>query len=483
MRKTHLNFLRRAVSIAAAWKESESLPILIDELKHSKAPIYGLMKVMVCDPRFHTVIEDNRTWREFAVASLSIFFDAIEDEEWKDIKTLNDKVETFLNRWFAAYILPVSEIEMQFQLKRLNPSKEQDGQTSGDSVKWEVDGEDGAGEDFWDYMVTDCTSDGLGEEQSQESSRGKSAGGGAGEGHDTRPQPLACFDSNLHRLAYMIGRRSSDNAEKPGKFLRASKSDIEGVTTGNDIAASLPSELAMLATRETEDIFYDKFTRNRLQVFASASMVRGEKKEMEGPVFVCVDTSGSMTGDPERMAKSLTLAIAEIAQRRKRPVCLINYSHTLSFFVLTDITSQRRQLMKFLSQSYGGGNDENLLFNFIFNRLPKAPDYRRFAKVFKGADLLIVSDFFWGGLDQKVQMNIERARKQGMRFFALGIGNKSMFEGTGGNEDEDDREYRMVDGFDFYKKCDFKFVYDDGACSQVSPSFKRRKCERITTKH
>ena len=467
MRKTHLNFLKRAVNIAAIWKESEHLPILVDEIKHSKAPIYGLMKGMVCDPRFFTVIEDNWTWKEFAVASLCAFFDAIEDDEWKDDKILNEKVQTFLNRWFAAYILPVSESEIKFQLERLEPSKVEDDQTRGENIKWEADDGDGVGEDFWDYLVTDCTSDGLGEEQSQESRRGKSAGGGAGEGHDARPQPISCYDSNLQRLAYMIGRRSSDNAEKPGKFLRASKSDIAGVTTGNDIAASLPSELAMLATRETEDIFYDKFTRNRLQVFASASMVKGEKKEKEGPVFVCVDTSGSMTGDPERMAKSLALAIAEIAQRRKRPVCLINYSHTLSFFVLTDITTQRRQLMKFLSQSYGGGNDENLLFNFIFNRLPKAPDYRRFAKAFKGADLLIVSDFYWGGLFPDVKMNIERSRKQGMRFFALGIGNKSMFEDGGSKEEDFVMPIDIGGGFDFYNECDFKFVYDDGVCSQI----------------
>lgn len=467
MRKTHLNFLRRAVNIAAAWKGSESLPILVDEIKHAKAPIYGLMKGMVCDPRFFTVVEDNRTWREFAVTSLCGFFDSIEDEEWKDGKVLNEKVEKFLNRWFAAYILPVSESEIKFRLERLNPTTDDDEKNTGDNVKWEDSGQDGEGEDFWDFMVTDCTRDGIGADPSEKSKWGKSAGGGSAEGHVARPQPIACYDSNLQRLACMIGRRNSENGENRGKFLRASKSDIAGVTTGNDIAASLPSELAMLATRETEDIFYDKFTRNRLQVFASASMVRGEKKEKEGPVFVCIDTSGSMTGDPERMAKSLALAIAETAQRRKRPVCLINYSHNLSFFVLTDITSQRRQLMKFLSLSYSGGNDENLLFNFIFKKLPKAPDYRRFAKAFKGADILIVSDFFWGGLFPEVKKNIERSRKQGMRYFALGIGNKTMFESAGLNEDEIAIECDIDSGFDFYNECDFKFVYDNGVCSQI----------------
>lgn len=467
MRKTHLNFLKRAVNIAAAWKESESLPILVEEIKHSKAPIYGLMKCMVCDPRFYMVIEDNWTWREFAVATLCSFFDSIKDEEWKDGKALNEKAEMFLNRWFATYILPVSESEIKLQIVRLNPSGNEDEQNNCDNIKRGEGDEDGEGDDFWDFMITDCTQDGLGEEQSEDSSWGKSAGGGSAEGHVAPPQPIACFDSNLQRLAYMIGRRSSDNAEKPGKFLRASKSDIAGITNGNDIAASLPSELAMLATRETEDIFYDKFTRNRLQVFASASMVSGEKKEKEGPVFVCVDTSGSMTGNPERMAKSLALAIAEIAQRRKRPVCLINYSHNLSFFVLTDITVQRRLLMKFLSLSYSGGNDENLLFNFIFKMLPKAPDYRRFAKAFKGADLLIVSDFYWGGLFPDVKMNIERARKQGMRFFALGIGNKTMFEDSGSKEEEYFGPFDVGVGFDFYNECDFKFVYDDGVCSQI----------------
>ena len=37
------------------------------------------------------------------------------------------------------------------------------------------------------------------------------------------------------------------------------------------------------------------------------------KKEQKGPVIICVDTSGSMQGTPENIAKTVTFALSKIA--------------------------------------------------------------------------------------------------------------------------------------------------------------------------
>ena len=273
---------------------------------------------------------------------------------------------------------------------------------------------------------------------------------------------LAIYGKDLERLAMMIGRRGEDEIEAGGKFQRAAKSDITGITIGGEIGCALPSEITLLTSSATENIFYDRLVRKKLQVFASASKSKGIRKKEEGPVYICIDTSSSMRGEPEKMAKALALSVAEIAQTTNRPVCLINYSDDVSFFVLTNLERQRRHFMKFLTMSYGGGNDEENLFDFIFNVMPQLKDYKKFGSKFEGADLLVVSDFFWTPLTSKVKKLLEKSRKGGMRFFALGVGNKEIF-----TRNENNNGFCAYGGLGFFHECDARFVYDDGWCTEV----------------
>lgn len=128
-----------------------------------------------------------------------------------------------------------------------------------------------------------------------------------------------------------------------------------------------------------------------------------------------------MTGAPEVAAKPLAIAIAIVAQRDKRPICMINYSHNLSFFILTNLYRQRQKFLLFLSHSYSGGNDENELFNFIFTILPKQQKYRQFAEAFKGADLLVISDFEWSSISEANKKLIADSKTEGMNYYALGV--------------------------------------------------------------
>lgn len=175
-----------------------------------------------------------------------------------------------------------------------------------------------------------------------------------------------------------------------------------------------------------------------------------------------------MSGEPEVMAKTLALAIAIVAQREKRPVCVINYSYDLSFFVLTDLTRQRKQFLSFLSHSYDGGNNENLLFTFIFTHLRKSEKYSRLAETSRGADLLVISDFEWSPLDVEVQSLIEKARAEGMRFCGLGIEvDRSQLE-----RNEPEEIALFVTGETFFKQCDLCYISNDG---EINRYFNRTK--------
>lgn len=172
------------------------------------------------------------------------------------------------------------------------------------------------------------------------------------------------------------------------------------------------------------------------QIFSSASRSPEPGDSDNGPVYICIDTSGSMSGTPERMAKTLALAVAIVAQSEHRPVCLLNYSDSVDYFLLTDFDRQKARLLKFLSFSYSGGNHENRLFEFIFRYLPQHPGFKRASRKFSSADLLMISDFHWRGLSRRVQAYLRKARAEGMRIYSIGVGmdqqrlNNTYYEAT-----------------------------------------------------
>ncbi|MDE6446816.1 MAG: hypothetical protein K2L35_00670, partial [Muribaculaceae bacterium] len=282
------------------------------------------------------------------------------------------------------------------------------------------------------------------------------------DSHRAEAEYLNRLDPTIVELAKQIGRSGGgSNQEVTGKFHSASRSDISGVTIGNDLNSMLPSELALLGTKDTENLFYRRYVQNRLQLFSSASRSFEVVDEKSGPIYICLDTSGSMKGEPEVMAKTLALAVAIVAQRDRRPICIINYSYNLSFFVLTNLQRQRKKFLSFLSHSYNGGNDENRLFYFIFNKLPSVPKYRLFADALKGADMLIISDFLWGRIFNENNALIEKARNGGMKFYGVGIDIRP--HQLDAPDDPDKVESEISDGYTFLRQCDYRYLYENGS--------------------
>ena len=506
MKKTHKIFLTRAINVAITHKRDDSITASLEAIRKSKSPVLILIRDIVADPRFYKVTDDSFLWNKFAAASIDNFIDNIEESIWKKPKIIEKLRNEFLTAWMSKNMFGLSTDELKRELLELTSlTKDEINRLaeSDYSEKIEQELKESEKEDFGDG-VFDCTSgkqpeknedimfesspftassDDLDDDHHQE---GKGIGGGfEGMEHYERPISLNSYDKELQRLAMMIGRNGGESVVyRPGKFLRAAKSDIAGITVGNELSAVLPSELALLSSATTENIFYDRYTKKKLQVFASASAVKGkEAKKKMGPIIISVDTSSSMWGEPERMAKSLSLAICEIAQKKRRPVCLVNYSESVSFFILTDINRQRNKLLKFLSLSYGGSNHEDNMFRFIFQTLPQSKKYSSFKDSFENADLLVVSDFAWMTPSNESKEMIENAKTKGMQFYALGIGDFEIFK--------KDIEFNMSEierleidggffgGYGFFNNCDYKFIYDKGRCREMREKKKSRTTPKI----
>ena len=226
---------------------------------------------------------------------------------------------------------------------------------------------------------------------------------------------LRSIPKDLLKLAKLIGRSGSVDFKPSGHFPTAAKSDITGITIGDNLSSLLPSETALLSCPATQPTFYHNYVEKRLQIFASASSGNAPVTHQDGPVIICLDTSGSMRGEKVEIACNLTMAITIIAQRRKRDVLVVKYSDWHFLLKVTKLSRQRENLEKFLSSYQGRGNAENELFRWLFK------DILPNEKAFYTADILCITDFGWTPLNDYTIKLIESFKRKGMIFYGLNV--------------------------------------------------------------
>ena len=257
---------------------------------------------------------------------------------------------------------------------------------------------------------------------------------------------LRHIPSSLKHLARMIGRTGGFDIQTGKVFSKAAKSDISGITIGDDLNSLLPNEVALLSDHRTQDVFYKNYAEKRLQVFASASSSEKAKERQDGPVIICLDTSGSMYGEPATVACMLSMAVSIYAMRRKRKVMIIKYSDTYQMETFTKRRSERSKLINFLKIIGSGGNNETVLFKDLFERiLPLEPK-------FETADILCISDFGWDRLRYDVLELIQKAKCDGMKFYGLAVGDIAW---VGKNYNES------------MSHCDSKWMWLNGECVNI----------------
>jgi len=115
-------------------------------------------------------------------------------------------------------------------------------------------------------------------------------------------------------------REILDNARKSGfSYGIGEKYDI---VLGNDYTRALSSEYAYLATPETIPLFIRKVQRKTLKQYRKRERI----SEGRGDIVVCIDESGSMTGDPIAWAKAVALVLLEHATRDKRRCAMVRFA-------------------------------------------------------------------------------------------------------------------------------------------------------------
>jgi len=246
-------------------------------------------------------------------------------------------------------------------------------------------------------------------------------------------------DASLQELAEMLGRMQQAECEyeeeifadvviKPAwKIEHASKEELIGIHESDDISSMLPVEAALLADETTELIFYKKLSEKKLQTFDYHAKIlsseeeeiykkrQKEKNDAKGPFIICVDTSGSMHGTPEIIAKTLCFALLKMAVKDNRKCYLVSFSTSIETLNLTDLKNNLEKLIEFLSMSFHGGTDATPAMLETL-RMLETEDYKK-------ADVVMVSDFVMPPLDKTTQNKIIAAKENKTKFHSLVIGN------------------------------------------------------------
>lgn len=262
---------------------------------------------------------------------------------------------------------------------------------------------------------------------------------GAWDDLDFRPLEEAAAqlaqEPALLRIAELLGRdyRAKSRPPEPPPPLPPSpdadpepgRTEVRGVKFGTEWNSLVSSEAALLAFADTQSLFFKKAAESQLLVWdhftPAPPSTKDHRRALErqkhndrGPAIVVLDTSGSMRGKPEQVAKAAVLALLRVCLEENRRCYLINFSSQIKCLDLAEVGTNLPELLRFLAFSFHGGTD-----------LP--PALRECLRVlddgaFKEADVLVCSDFAVPKIPAAVRQAVRHQQEtRGTRFYSLTV--------------------------------------------------------------
>ena len=247
----------------------------------------------------------------------------------------------------------------------------------------------------------------------------------------------------IGEVARMMGRLPDDEGHdrltvqsgNKHKLDHSSGSDIEGITVGRDLNALMPFEMAQYMDPNLEGLFIKKWMTNRLQVFRYKSEItkpsrklRSERASRRGPMIVCVDSSASMYGVPQKIEASLLSKLEQTAEQLKRDCFLIDFSVSIRPIELRSRRKKKSMERMGIRQEdnenfekgyfpfIGGGTDAEKMMNLTFALLDNGEDR------YMNADVLWITDFLIPRTTEDLMKRFKEYQKTGTKFYGFKIG-------------------------------------------------------------
>jgi uncharacterized protein with von Willebrand factor type A (vWA) domain len=200
------------------------------------------------------------------------------------------------------------------------------------------------------------------------------------------------------RALLPLRERETRLPDAPGELL--------GIRHSDRIERMLGSEALQIRHPVLHKLWRARLAESRLLTYQSEAVLRelvpdlqarpqraaAERPEplARGPMILCIDTSGSMRGAPENIAKAVVLEAARTAQREQRGCVL------MAFGAAGEVVERELQggapglhaLLELLGQGFGGGTDVATPIEHAMARVR--------TRQWRSADLLLVSDGEFG---------------------------------------------------------------------------------------
>lgn len=198
------------------------------------------------------------------------------------------------------------------------------------------------------------------------------------------------FENNpeLRRIVDFIGRREFDPPSDRINLSPFGKNRIQTVRFSDSINNLLPMEAAKLLNPSLKRKFYADMLEGKLLSYQllGKHYTGPPRIKPRGPMIVLVDTSGSMHGAPQTLAKSAVLAMAKRMLSQQRDMKVILFASTSQHLEI-ELSSRKKMSEKFLNfllYTFGGGTDFNTALSSGLKSLKE--------KDFQGADLFFITD-------------------------------------------------------------------------------------------
>lgn len=209
--------------------------------------------------------------------------------------------------------------------------------------------------------------------------------------------------------------------------------ETRGVERSDEVSRMLPSEAALFIHPTLRLLWHAKRAERTLSTYRvvgtdsdrfvadenaseAREAERRQKKLERGPIIVCLDTSGSMQGAPETVAKAITLEAMRIANAERRACCLYAFSGPMQVQEMKLAVGEGgiTALLEFLGCSFHGGTDVQEPLTRAFARLKESQWSR--------ADIILVSDGEFP-ISRSLRDDIKTAKAEGaLRVHGLLIG-------------------------------------------------------------
>ncbi len=211
-------------------------------------------------------------------------------------------------------------------------------------------------------------------------------------------------------------------------------SEVRGVKRSGRLSRMLASEAAMVGHPVFRRLWRARFAEQQLLTYEDAAVITQQQLRPDatrslpaptkhppvghGPMLVCLDTSGSMRGAPENVAKACVLQALRTAHAAGRPCRMLAFGGAGELLEqdLSLSAQGLENLLTVMDQSFDGGTDVQTPLERAVHLVQQAQ--------FALADILIVSDGEFGVTPATLQMLRQCKKQLGLRVHGILIGDR-----------------------------------------------------------